>query len=152
SYDCSRWMSPYTWGAFFSQVRQTMRGTAADLATAPAIVKLNGHIVPSRQMAKLRYAWTWPSKSLGVSQRAKLEAHATAAYAPSRDAAGYHLRLVGSGGRVVDDRTLEVTETEDGGDADSVGFAVALRAPDEPVSEIQLLDGETLLARRVVGT
>ncbi|MFN8482327.1 MAG: IPT/TIG domain-containing protein [Anaerolineae bacterium] len=169
-----RWTSDWTWKGILAEIPGGYRGSpdqpglaaakpsprpasdaaAAELAAASDAVLIRGVINPAPGQSSLGYAWVAPTAAVSRRMLAKWQANAASAYVALRlpKAAGaYHLRLLGAGGAVLDDRAITLPTTSDP-PGSGVPFFLSFPAPTGSVESLMLMDGETELARRTPGS
>jgi hypothetical protein len=154
-----RWPSDYTWKALFNAIDAppALASTAAlsaaeqELLAAPSIVFLSGVINESQNTGQLGYAWVLPQTGLSQGMQQKLLRQAAPAVNLAQVNA-FHVRMLGAGGAVLDDRTITLGISHDMSTIGQQPFVLSFPAPSQPVTALLLMNGETTLADLQPGT
>ena len=171
SYSSIRWVSDYTWDAFFdelpvgpapdlstsSQPASLAAPERVDLATGDAVVLIGGIVSPSLDEGRLNYAWVYPTDSVSSQVLEKLQALAapvgdTSLAAPAGDESRavpvdqYLLRLRDANGAVVADYPFVPDIVADNPSPDELaGFLLTFPAPTVQVEQIELLSYDAVV-------
>ncbi|MFN8500214.1 MAG: hypothetical protein U0641_20360, partial [Anaerolineae bacterium] len=170
-----RWTSDWTWKGILAAIPGGYRGSpdqpgaahnakqpgsgqrtaaASELAAASQAVLIRGAINPGAPgQSSLGYAWVVPTNAVSGRMLAKWQASAASAYVALRRpkaSASYHLRVLGAGGVVLDDRAMTLPTPSDAAGTE-LPFFLSFPAPAVAVESLVLMDGETELVRRTPG-
>lgn len=162
SYGPRRWVSPYNWSGMLNEMRlwpgsqdtAFARNTSgADLGAASTVVMASGVVTPASNLGSLSYAWVFRTASMSQGILRKWQALAVPAFSTSQSALSateeqaYHLRLLDPNHTVLDDRSLAPAgNIEHAGEATTAPFVVTFPAPAGAVAQLDLMDGDTVLA------
>ena len=164
SYSSTRWMSDYTWEAYFDKfpmgpAPDLATSAGVDLATADSVVLIGGIVSPPAGEGRLNYAWVYPTESVSSQVLAKLQALAapvgdlSLAVLPgdgSREVPvdQYELRLRDANGAVLADYPFVPDIVADSSSPDELaGFLLSFPAPTVQVAQIELLSYGTVVDR-----
>lgn len=164
AYGYPRWISDYTWNAIGMEMLLPSwplaePGSAAptpDLSATDQIVWISGIITESAAQGQLEYAWVFPTNSLGEGLLRKWQTLAAPQMAQpnataSNQAAQYHLRLLGSGGTILDVREITLTATLDMPQPYPDSFQLTFPQPLSDVTQIELLINDTVVDKLTPG-
>jgi hypothetical protein len=157
-----RWISDFTWGGILNEIPNAAGAqlrsaplaaapAAAELAQASSLVLISGVVNSAEPTSSaLNHAWVLPSTALSQRMIQKWQRSAApafdAAQAGTLASGAYHLRLRDAGGALLADHAITLAEHADGDDSAIQSFDLTFPAPDGKVAQIELLDGESLLA------
>ncbi|MBI5567606.1 MAG: hypothetical protein HY870_22095 [Chloroflexi bacterium] len=148
-----RWPSDYTWKALFNAIdappvaasQAALSGAEQALLAAPSIVFLSGEITASQNSGQLGHAWVLPQTSLSHGMQQKLLRQAAPA-ANRAQVDAFHVRVLGAGQAVLDDRAITLGPAHDETTIGQQPFVLSFPAPAQAVTTLRLMNGETTLA------
>jgi len=142
SYATARWTSDYTWNALLNQVPNTAN---ASMAYNGRVLLVSGVISPTVHMGHFEMMYQMESDSAPTS---KVTASLRASEEAAQAAQPYMIRLLGENGDILSQYTLATLDDGDGAE-DMVGFVQYIPF-DVGTRRIQLVEGDSVLADRVV--
>lgn len=156
SYCDPRWVSDYTWERISNKTGppEPIYPLSSDLSISsrtlevPSYIFVSGRVEVSPLQGAIDALLNYPSTEAGPGLIGQWE---NSAAIPWTDET-HHLRLISNEGSTISDWAIVLTESSDPGPKDGFFFQAVIPAPANPVSGVQLMADELVLAEIITST